>query len=81
MKTEDVLKNKTHTNEKFVKEITSLVNGGVSYMDAIIHYADHHGLEIETVASMVKSNSKIKANLQSNAEDLNYLPKTSRLPV
>lgn len=81
MKTEDVLKNKTHTNEKFVKEINALVSGGVNYMDAIIHYAENHGLEIETVASMVKSNSKIKANLQSNAEDLHYLPKTSRLPV
>jgi hypothetical protein len=81
MKTEDVLKNKTHTNERFVKEITSLVNSGVSYLDAIVHYAEKHNLEIETVASMVKSNSKIKSNLQSNAEDLNFLPKTSRLPV
>jgi len=70
------------STEKFITEINALVkNNNVTYMDAICYYCEKYGLEIETVASIVKSNSKIKSQLQSEAEDLNYLPKTSKLPI
>lgn len=73
---------KKHSTDRFVTEINALVeNNDVSVMDAIVHYCDKYGLEIETVASIVKSNSKIKAKLQAEAEELNYLPKTSKLPI
>jgi hypothetical protein len=61
--------------DKFAKET------GTDYMDAIIHIAEERGLEIESVASIVKGSPKAKAVLQESAEKLNYLPKVARLPV
>jgi hypothetical protein len=55
-------------------------NGG-DYIDAAIHYSEMSGADIETVASIVRSNPKIKFNMQESAEKLNFLPKTTKLPV
>lgn len=77
---EELLNSKVHSNERFIKSINHLTNRGISVMDAIIHYAETFDLELETVATMVEANAKLKANLQQDAEELNYLPKTSRLP-
>jgi len=50
-------------------------------MDAVLLYADQNGLEIETVASIIRNSTKIKSKIQVQAEELNFLPKTSRLPI
>jgi len=50
-------------------------------MDAVIHIAGLKGIEIETAAAMIKTSTKAKAFLQESAEDLNYMTRTSRLPV
>lgn len=66
----------------FLAEVTDFVKATQSsYMDAVLHIAEKRGIEIETAASMIKSSPRAKANLQECAEDLNYLPKTARLPV
>ncbi len=51
------------------------------YMDAVLLYCDQSGLEIEAAATMIKSNARAKATLRGEAEDLNFLPKTAKLPV
>lgn len=83
MKSEnEVISKKAHSTEKFIKEVNTLVERhGLDYMDAIVHYCEKNNLEIESVASIIRSNSKIKAKLQNEAEVLNFLPKTSRLPI
>ena len=53
----------------------------LKYMDAVLLYCDQSGLEIEAAATMIKSNAKAKATLRGEAEDLNFLPKTAKLPV
>lgn len=68
--------------QEFVKEIEQCVKEHkLDYIDAVLHYCDKNGLELETVAAMIKSSSKIKAKIQQEAEDNNVLPKTNRLPV
>jgi hypothetical protein len=52
---------------------------GISFIDAIIHLSEETGIEIEAIALEIKKNQKITSQLQIEAEDLNYLPKTARL--
>ncbi len=52
----------------------------IPYMDAIVHYCDIHGMEIETAAKLI--NSKIKQSIASEASDLNMMKeKINKLPV
>lgn len=51
----------------------------VDYIDAVLMYCEKTGLEIETAAKIIKNNAKMKAHIKSDAEDLNYLPKTAKL--
>lgn len=70
------------TNDRFFAEIDHLVKShDLSYMDAIIHYCEKHNMEIETAASIVKSNFRIKSALQVEGEDLRFLPRSARLPI
>ena len=52
----------------------------ISYMDAIVHYCDKTGMEIETAAKLL--NQKIKETIASEASDLNLMKeKINKLPV
>ena len=68
--------------ETFYRELEELVIcKKMTYMDAIIYYCEQNGLEVETAANLIKTNTKIKSMLQGEGEKLNYLPKTNRLPI
>jgi len=68
--------------QEFVKEIEAYVKESkLDYLDAVLHYCELNSLEIETVAAMIRSSSRIKAKIQQEAEDANYLPKIGKLPV
>ena len=68
--------------QEFVKEIEVYVKESkLDYLDAVLHYCELNSLEIETVAAMIRSSSRIKAKIQQEAEDANYLPKTGKLPI
>jgi hypothetical protein len=70
------------TSENFIKEIDKIVvELKISYVDAVVHFCEKNNIEIETAASIVKSNPKMKSKLQLDYENLNYLPKRARLPV
>ena len=52
----------------------------IPYMDAIVHYCENTGMEIETAAKLI--NSKIKQSIASEASDLNMMKeKINKLPV
>lgn len=77
----EVVLGKVVTTEKFISEVEKLVNNyNLDYMDAIIHYCEKNNLELEAAASIIKSNAKMKAKLQSEGETLNFLPKRAKLP-
>ena len=68
--------------QSFYAEIESLVvERKLEYIDAVVHYCEMNGLEVETAASIIKSNARLKAMLQNEGEALNMLPKTARLPI
>lgn len=68
--------------DKFMKEIEELVKRhDTSYMDAIVHYSQKNNIEIETVADIVKKLPVVKVNLLEEAEDLNMIEKSSKLPT
>jgi hypothetical protein len=53
----------------------------ISYMDAIVLYCEDNNIEVEVFAKAIKTNEMLKAKLQHEAEQLNYLPKSATLPV
>ena len=68
------------TSSDFYTKIQALVNKtNLTYMDAILHYCDINGMEPETAAALV--NTKLKAQIREEAENLNFLPKTAKLPL
>lgn len=81
MNIDDVVVNNGLSSEKFLKEIERIVNAyDIDYMDAVIHFCEKNNIEVETAASIIRSNLKIKSKLQLEAENLNYLPKSAKLP-
>ena len=68
------------TSERYNNEINTIVaTTKMSYLDAIMYHADENGLESETVAGLI--NVKTKNKLREEAEALNFMPKTSKLPI
>lgn len=50
-----------------------------SKIDAIVHYCQEMGMEIEVASTLLSSN--IKAKIKEEAEEANLLKKTSKLPI
>lgn len=66
----------------FLAEIDELCRDKeVTFMDAVLHYCEKNNIEIESVAAYIRKNVVLKARLQEEAEILNYMPKTTRLPI
>ena len=68
------------TSERYNSEIEEIViRTRMSYLDAMLYHADENGLEAETCAGLI--NVKTKTKLREEAEILNFMPKTSKLPI
>lgn len=66
----------------FMQEIDKLVDEkSMTYIEAVIYFCEQNDIEIETAASLIKGSAKMKARVQDEAEDLNYLPKSRKLPI
>lgn len=61
-------------------DVIAQSNSG-DYMSAIIVYCEKNDIEIESIAKYIKNNVVLKAKLQEEAEELNYLDKIPRLPI
>ena len=69
-----------YTSERYNSEIDEIVKRTkMSYLDAMLYHADENGLESETVAGLV--DVKTKTKLRGEAEILNFMPKTAKLPI
>ena len=65
-----------------IQEIEELVwKYDISYFDSIILYCQNKGIEVESVASIIRNNDYIKSKIEIECENLNLLPKTNRLPI
>lgn len=69
-------------SKEFFEAVDALVwKHDMTYMDAVILYCEKHNIELEAVISLIKNNDNLKSKIQMEAEDLNFLPKTARLPI
>lgn len=59
--------------KRFHREVEKLVEGGADYIDAVIHWCERNGFEVEFAASMIKSNSTSKTKMLESAEKLNFI--------
>ena len=51
----------------------------ISYIEAIVEYADSIDVEIESIAKLL--NQSIKDKIELEAQNLNMLKKSARLPL
>lgn len=61
------------TPEKLHTEIHKRVSDGVSYVDAIIEYAEKNDIEIELLAKIVKKTPNLKTKIKEEASELKML--------
>jgi len=68
--------------ETFATDIEKLVNEDqLNYLDAIIHWCEKKQIEPENVAQLVSSNLNLKRKLQNEAENLNFIPRSTRIAI
>lgn len=68
-------------SEKIMRDIAYMIDSGVSYIDAICEYASKNELEIEVVGEVIRRSPVLKAKIYEEAESLNLVEKTVRLPI
>jgi len=70
------------TFETFSQQIEYLCEERrMEYIDAVVYWCEVNGVEVEYAANMVKKNQVLRMKIQQEAEDLNYVKKTPRLPT
>ena len=75
---EKALENKFFCPSRFAQEIESLVhlNEDMNYIDAIIHFCEINGIDVESVPKLISK--PLKEKIKYEAMELNFLKKTSR---
>lgn len=70
------------TKEKFFQDIRSIVNKkGTSYLEAVVIYCEEYDIEVETVSTLIKKNELLRAKIEEEAENLNLIEKSDKLPI
>jgi hypothetical protein len=54
---------------------------GMEYIDAVVHWCDLNNVEVEFAATLIKKDPMMKSMIQIEAENLNILKKTAKLPI
>jgi hypothetical protein len=67
-----------------IKEFSMLIeqmatDKKLGLMDAICHYCKETGLEVEVAATLISS--ALKARIKEEAQELNLIKKSSKLPI
>ena len=74
---EKAIESKFLTPQKFAMEIESIVSKEeMNYIDAICHYCEINGLEVDSISKLVSK--PLKERLKYDAINLNFMKKTSR---
>ena len=74
---EEALEKKFLTPQKFAIEIEKIVaEDEINYIDAICHYCEINGLEVDSITKLVSK--PLKERLKWDATRLNFMQPTSR---
>ena len=80
---EKVLASKFFCPAKFAENIETLVleNKEMNYIDAIVHFCDENNIDVESVPKLISK--PLKEKIKCDAQQLNFMKKTSRakLPI
>ena len=66
---------------KFHTDIEFMVKQGSSYIDAIVQWCEQNDQEVESVVDIIKMDQNSILKIQQEAESLNFLKPTARLPI
>jgi len=70
------------TLSEFNKDIEEMVKQSqLNYIEAVVIWCEERNVDIEQAASFVKRSQVIKAKIEVNATDLNFLAKGPKLPI
>jgi len=62
------------TSKEFTKIIDDIIKKEhLTIIEAVTHFCEKYGVEVETAASLIKSSSKLKKRVQREAEQHNLL--------
>jgi hypothetical protein len=53
----------------------------MEYIDAVVHWCSINDVEVEMAAALVQKDPVMKSLIQNEAENLNILKKTAKLPI
>ena len=79
---EKVMETKFLTPQKFALEIEKIVSEEqLNYIDAIVQYCESNSLEVDSITKLMSK--PLKEKLKYDAQELNFMKKTSRakLPI
>ena len=67
-----------------ISEFSEMINllaieQGMTRMEAIIHHCEQTGLEVDVASTLVSS--ALKSKIREEAQELNLLKKTAKLPI
>jgi hypothetical protein len=72
----------TTSFESFTQQIEYLCESkNMEYIDAVILWCEMNGIEVEYAANLIKKNQVMKLKILQEAENLNFVKKTARLPL
>lgn len=72
--------NLNHTT--FIEDIEKLrLVKNMEYIDAVVHWCEKNKIEVEYAASFIKKDAVMKFKIQEEAENLNVLKRSARLPI
>ena len=67
--------------EEIHKEVSKYVCDEVTYIDALVHYAEKNDIEIELLGEIIRRSSILKSKVRDDAEKLKMVEVSQKLPV
>lgn len=69
-------------SNSFIEDIEKICKSkNIHYIDAVVLWCEKNNLEVETAAYWIRKDPTMKLKIQAEAETLNILKRTARLPI
>ena len=76
-KVDDIMKEKFLCQSRFAEEVEKIVkDNNFNYIDAIIAFCEENKMEVDAVSKLISK--PLKEKLKYDAQQLNFMKKTSR---
>jgi len=76
-KVDDIMKEKFLCQSRFAEEVEKIAKGNnFNYIDAIVTFCEENKIEVDAVSKLISK--PLKEKLKYDAQQLNFMKKTSR---